>query len=103
MLRYLLTTGASNPADVVRVALEAADYHERALKAPPALSSELAVLTRCPDRERFERVWRAQVCRFSERTDRLYGFYAPETLAVVYGAFLLWGRASTMADPCTGR
>lgn len=56
------------------------------------------MLTHCANGDRFERVWRAQVCGFSKRSQRLYGFYAPETLALVYGAFVLRGRACGLAE-----
>ena len=46
-----------------------------------------------------EQQLRDHVCRLSPYGGGLYGFYAPETLAVVYGGLLQWGRADrTLAD-----
>ena len=65
---------------------------------PPHTSAELALLHSW-DPGACEQQLRDHVCQPSPYGDNLYGFYAPETLAVVYGAFLQWGTADrTLAD-----
>lgn len=98
VLRHLLDNPDPSPADTIAVAIDAARDHERALGAPPHTSSELAFLATCTPGA-CEHTLRDHVCRLSPYGQNLYGFYAPETLAVAYGALLQWGTVDrTLAD-----
>ena len=88
VLRHLLEHPGLSPADIVALAADAALRHEQELGAPPHTSAELAVLRNWAPGG-CEQQLRDHACRFSPYGDNLYGFYAPETLAVVYGALLL--------------
>lgn len=96
VLWYLLDRGGQ-VGDIVEIALSAASQHERLLGAEPHVSEELSFLRDCVPGDCEARL-RARVCRRSGRGDNLYGFYAPETLAVVYGAFLQWGSRRSLGD-----
>lgn len=98
VLRHLLERPGLSPADTIALAVDAALHHERELGAPAHTSAELAVL-RSFVPGACEQQLRDHVCRSSPYGDNLYGFYAPETLAVVYGALLQCGTAElTLAD-----
>lgn len=89
VLRFLLEHGG-DPEEIVSVALRAAHAHEENLAAPTHISEELQYLKGLIAGDCEQHV-RSKVCGLSVRARNLYGFYAPETLAAVYGAYLQWG------------
>lgn len=101
VLWHLLVEWGRPVGDVVEVALDAARRHEQLLDAEPHVSEELSFLRQCVPGD-CEQLVRGQVCGPSARGGRLYGFHAPETLAVVYGAFLQWGSCRRLDEVVYG-
>ncbi|WP_157931533.1 ADP-ribosylglycohydrolase family protein [Mycobacteroides abscessus] len=97
VLRHLLENTHTSPTELMDRALSAAHHHEELLGAPPHTSEELEALTQLTPGACEKRL-RKLVCRASRHSDKLYGFYAPETLAVVYGAYLQWGASDRLAE-----
>jgi ADP-ribosylglycohydrolase len=90
VLQYLLTQDF-DAAEFCDVAYSSAYYHERALGAPADITGNLAYLG-----DNLRPTQSEILAQYADRaqgmTDRQfgfkYGFYAPETLAIAYGAFL---------------
>lgn len=98
VLRRLLEHPDLSGADTIALALAAARHHEQEIGAPPHTSAELQIVGSWTPGA-CEQQLRDHVCRLSPHGGGLYGFYAPETLAVVYGALLRWGTVGrTLAD-----
>lgn len=97
VLRYLLERPDCEPEAIIDVAIAAARQHEQDLGAARHTSSELEFLQDCVPGACEQQV-RHHVCRQSRHGDNHYGFYAPETLAVVYGALLHWGVPERLDD-----
>ncbi|OBF76565.1 MULTISPECIES: ADP-ribosylglycohydrolase family protein [Mycobacteriaceae] len=94
ILMFIL--GGGQPEDLADVATESAIRHESALGAAESVSERLGVLAGLR-RAGGEARLRNLTTRIGAG-GQLYGFYAPETLVCVYGAFILWAAKPELAD-----